>query len=107
MAPLKKDLIIIGNGMVGYKFCEKLIEKKGNEVYNITVFGEEPRPAYDRVHLSEYFAGKTADDLLMADASWYKENHITLHTGDPVLAINRLSKTITSSKGYEMSYDKL
>lgn len=107
MAPLKKDLIIIGNGMVGYKFCEKLIEKKGNEHYNIIVFGEEPRPAYDRVHLSEYFTGKTADDLLMANAQWYKDNHITLHTGDPIQSINRLSKTVSSAKGYEISYDKI
>lgn len=51
-------LVVVGNGMVGYKFCEKFVTKKGSENYQITVFGEEPRRAYDRVHLSEYFAGK-------------------------------------------------
>ena len=56
-------VIVVGNGMVGYKFCEKFIAKSGHEEYQITVFGEEPRRAYDRVHLSEYFAGKSADDL--------------------------------------------
>ena len=52
-------VIVVGNGMVGYKFCEKFIAKSGQEKYQITVFGEEPRRAYDRVHLSEYFAGKS------------------------------------------------
>jgi nitrite reductase (NADH) large subunit len=57
----QKQIIVIGNGMVGYKFCEKMISKSKD--FNITIFGEEPRRAYDRVHLSEYFNGKSADDL--------------------------------------------
>jgi nitrite reductase (NADH) large subunit len=105
MTTHKKNLVIIGNGMVGYKFCEKLIEKKGGDLFNIIVFGEEPRPAYDRVHLSEYFSGKTADDLLMAPANWYADNHITLHTSDPALSINRHNKTVTSFSGNEIGYD--
>ena len=79
------NILIIGNGMVGYKFCEKLIAKASPNQFNITVFGEEVRPAYDRVHLSEYFAGKSAEDLTMAPASWYAENNITLHLGDPIV----------------------
>jgi nitrite reductase (NADH) large subunit len=59
-------VIVVGNGMVGYKFCEKFITKSGHEKYQITVFGEDPRRAYDRVHLSEYFAGMSADDLSMS-----------------------------------------
>ena len=58
------NIIVVGNGMVGYKFCEKLVSKSSR--FNIVVFGEEPRRAYDRVHLSEYFNGKTADDLSMS-----------------------------------------
>src|SRR3546814_6330940 len=69
------EVIVIGNGMVGYKFCEKLRKKAGVHQIRITVYGEEPRPAYDRVHLSEYFNGKSADDLLMAPASWRSEEH--------------------------------
>ncbi len=61
-------VVVVGNGMVGYKFCEKLIAKAKGINFEITVFGEEPRPAYDRVHLSEYFAGKTAEDLTMTAA---------------------------------------
>jgi len=100
-------IVIVGNGMVGYKFCEKLIDKSSSDQFQITVFGEEARPAYDRVHLSKYFAGKSADDLTMAPASWYAENNITLHLADPVAQIDRTSKTILSHKGFSVSYDVL
>jgi nitrite reductase (NADH) large subunit len=93
--------------MVGYKFCEKLIAKTGSHQFNITVFGEEVRPAYDRVHLSEYFAGKSAEDLSMAPATWYAENNITLHLGDPIAQINRTEKTVDSHKGLTVPYDIL
>ncbi|MEO6631113.1 MAG: hypothetical protein ABIN13_05300, partial [Mucilaginibacter sp.] len=73
----KPTIIVVGNGMVGYKFCEKLVSK--TSAFNIIVFGEEPRRAYDRVHLSEYFAGKSADDLSMSSASWYADHDIQLH----------------------------
>lgn len=100
-----KTIVVIGNGMVGYKFCEKLIAK--SQHFNIVVFGEEPRRAYDRVHLSEYFNGKTADDLSMSSENWYTENNISLHLGDPVLEINRLNKTVHSQKGLLIAYDYL
>ena len=101
------NILIIGNGMVGYKFCEKLITKASPNQFNITVFGEEVRPAYDRVHLSEYFAGKSAEDLTLAPASWYAENDITLHLGDPIAQINRAAKTVDSHKGLTVPYDIL
>ena len=88
-------IVIIGNGMIGYKFCEKLIAKTTNQL-EMTVFGEEVRPAYDRVHLSEFFSGKSASDLSLAPASWYVDNNITLYLGDPVQHINRANKTIRS-----------
>src|SRR6188508_914137 len=99
-------ILIIGNGMVGYKFCEKLIAKTPGQ-HEITVFGEEIRPAYDRVHLSEFFSGKSASELSLATASWYAENNITLYLGDPVQHINRSGKTIRSFHGIETSYDVL
>lgn len=102
-----KKIIIIGNGMIGYKFCEKLIQKNNTYKYSLTVYGEEARPAYDRVHLSEFFAGKTAADLTMADVSWYAENDIQLHLGDPVVAIDREAKTVLSHSGRTESYDVL
>ncbi len=100
------QIVVIGNGMVGYKFCEKLIAKAPHQ-FQITVFGEEIRPAYDRVHLSEFFAGKSADDLSMAPASWYEENGIKLHLGDPVQTIDRTNKKVISFHGIITHYDVL
>ena len=99
-------VIVIGNGMVGQKFCEKLIAKRPEQL-ELTIFGEETLPAYDRVHLSEYFAGKTVQDLCMKPMSWYPENGITLHLGDPVVEIDRGKKTATSFDGKQLSYDYL
>jgi nitrite reductase (NADH) large subunit len=101
------NIVIVGNGMVSYKFCEKLLARQNNSSFNITVFGEETRPAYDRVHLSEYFAGKSADDLTMAPANWYADNNIQLYLGDPVQKIDPTQKTITSFHGITVSYDVL
>lgn len=101
----KKNIVIIGNGMVGFKFCEKLLSK--SDKFNIVVFGEEPRVAYDRVHLSEFFSGKSADDLSMAPLQWYNEKGITLHLGDAVQTIDRQTQLIYSAKGITQSYDYL
>jgi nitrite reductase (NADH) large subunit len=99
-------IVIVGNGMVGYKFCEKLVGKTGHD-FTITVFGEEMRPAYDRVHLSGYFASKTADDLSLASRQWYSNNNINLYLGDPVQAIDRQAKTVRSHSGLIVPYDYL
>ncbi|MGL6267029.1 MAG: FAD-dependent oxidoreductase, partial [Chitinophagaceae bacterium] len=99
-------IVVIGNGMVGYKFCEKLIAKSTSQI-QITVFGEEIRSAYDRVHLSDYFSGKSAEDLLLAPISWYTENNITLHLGDPIQKIDRVQKKVISFHGIEVYYDRL
>ncbi len=98
-------IIVVGNGMVGYKFCEKL--RSRSKDVQIVVYGEEPRPAYDRVHLSSYFSGSTADDLLMAPASWYADNDISLHTGELVVGIDRNNKSIKTHTGREDHYDFL
>ena len=100
-------VIVVGNGMVGFKFCEKFISKLGKEKYQITVFGEEPRRAYDRVHLSEYFAGKTADDLSMSTLNWYSENNIILNTSELITDINREQKTIHTHLEKIHTYDYL
>lgn len=101
-------VVVIGNGMVGYKFCEKLVAKEKNgQQFTVTVFGEEPRVAYDRVHLSAYFDGKTADDLTLAPQSWYAENDITLYLTDPVVDIDRERKQVRSHHGLVVPYDYL
>ena len=104
---MKEKIIVIGNGMVGYKFCERLTEKDTENKFEITTFCEEPRPAYDRVHLSAYFDGKTVEDLTMAKIEWYEEHGIIIHIGDKAVSIDRENKTVTSEKGVNIPYDKL
>ena len=99
-------VIIIGNGMVGYKFAEKLVAKAPG-AFDIVIFGEESRPAYDRVHLSAYFDGKSADDLSLAPANWYSDHHITLHLGDPVQSIDTVNKKVLAHSGLVADYDYL
>lgn len=100
-----KRVIVAGNGMVGFKFCEKL--RTLSPEIEIIVYGEEPRPAYDRVHLSDFFSGSGPDDLLMAPASWYSDNQITLYVGELVTKIDRATKTITTHTGRTDRYDYL
>ncbi|WP_236977762.1 nitrite reductase large subunit NirB [Membranihabitans maritimus] len=102
-----KHIIVIGNGMVGYKFCEKLEAKGGLNSYNVTVFGEEARPAYDRVHLSEYFSGKSAEDLGLCNPNWYGDVGIRLKTSELVTEVDTEKKTILSHKGKQYNYDYL
>jgi len=103
----KKNLIVIGNGMVGHKFLELMIAKGANHTWNIITFCEEPRVAYDRVNLSSYFSGKTAADLSLVEPGLYQENGIQIHIGDKAVAINSEQKTVTSANGVSIAYDKI
>lgn len=103
--PLK--VVVVGNGMVGYKFCEKLLTKMGGGLFSITVIGEEPRPAYDRVHLSAYFSGTSVEELTMAPASWYADNGIQLLTGECVVKLDSTAHFIQTHTGLKIEYDKL
>lgn len=102
-----KNIIVVGNGMVGYKFCEKLVSLDAEKKYNLIVFGEEPRPAYDRVHLSEFFENQDATALELAPKSWYEENDISLITNEYVSDINRAEKSITTKSKKTYHYDYL
>ncbi|WP_405610765.1 nitrite reductase large subunit NirB [Polaribacter sp. Asnod1-A03] len=102
-----QTVIVVGNGMVGYKFCEKFVQASKNKEYKIIVFGEEPRPAYDRVHLSEFFENQDAKALEMAPAEWYKENGIDLVVDEMVSDIQRETKTIITAKNRVLNYDYL
>ncbi|UOY08943.1 nitrite reductase large subunit NirB [Muricauda sp. SCSIO 64092] len=100
-------IVVIGNGMVGYKFCEKLVGLAKPGALDITVFGEEPRPAYDRVHLSAYFENRDARSLELAPASWYGDNGIALITNQYVSDIDKENKTIQTKSGETHTYDQL
>ena len=102
-----QTIIVVGNGMVGYKFCEKFAAKSKSKDFKVIVFGEEPRPAYDRVHLSEFFENQDAKALELAPSEWYSENNIDLIVDERVSEIHRVSKTITTAKNKVLSYDYL
>ncbi|MDF7799189.1 FAD-dependent oxidoreductase [Pontiellaceae bacterium B1224] len=107
MSEKKKQVVIIGNGMSGFRFCEKLLEYDAHHEYSITVLGDELIPAYDRVSLSKLFAGKSDTDLILAESRWYDYYKIDLKLGSRAASINRTEKTVTSKGGKIYSYDHL
>ncbi|HHZ69397.1 MAG TPA: nitrite reductase large subunit [Methylococcaceae bacterium] len=104
---VKKTLVVIGNGMVGQNFLETLVTSSAYADYQVVTFCEEPRVAYDRVHLSEFFSGKSADDLSLVESGFFDKNNITLHLGDRALRIDRDNKQVVSQKGEKIAYDKV
>lgn len=103
----KIKLVVIGNGPVGHNFLEYLVESGQSENYQVTVFGEEPLPAYDRVHLTSWFKNQSVDDINMVKDGFYPANNFILHTGDKVTQIDRFKRLVISESGLEVSYDKI
>ena len=93
--------------MVGQRFLETLAERQLTEEYEVITFCEEPRPAYDRVHLSEYFGGKSAEELSMVVDGFFESAGITTYIGDRVTEIDRCKKIVISAMGRQLQYDKL
>ena len=96
-------IIVIGHGMVGHKFVESLAAAAPQ--VRITVLGEEPRPAYDRVHLSEFFAGKTADELSLVAPGFFERANLDLRLNAKVVAIDRAARTVALAGGEVLAYD--
>ncbi len=104
---MKKKLVLIGNGMAGLRTVEELL-KLDPELYDITVFGAEPHPNYNRIMLSPMLAGeKTLREIVLNTLEWYEENGITLITDDPVVKIDRVRQEVTSKNGVVAPYDRL
>src|SRR5688572_7287458 len=100
----KPVLVVVGNGMVGHHFCEKLAELKVTERFKVIVFGEEPRVAYDRVHLTEFFATRKPESLALAGREFYTERDIELRTGERVDTIDRDKRVLTTDRGRTLAY---
>lgn len=101
----RRTIVVIGNGMVCQRFCERLRQLGCNDA--LVVFGEEPRPAYDRVKLTSYYEKSSADELLMAPLTWYVENDIELVLNQTVTALNVDAKTVSTASGTTREYDVL
>jgi nitrite reductase (NADH) large subunit len=103
----KERLVLIGNGMAGVRTLEELL-KLAPQMYDITVFGSEPHPNYNRIMLSPVLAGeKTIDDIVLNDRAWYADNGITLNTGDAITRIDRVARKVITTSGQEIPYDRL
>ncbi|MEK4189785.1 nitrite reductase large subunit NirB [Paenibacillus sp. FSL L8-0494] len=106
MAAKREKLILVGNGMAGIGTLEQILKLGG--AYDITVFGSEPHPNYNRIMLSYVLEGsKTINDIILNDWNWYEDNNITLHTGTTVTRIDEHSKQVIADNGMAVSYDKV
>jgi len=103
----REKLVVIGNGMAGMRTVEELLRRDPLR-YQITVFGTEPHVNYDRIALSSVLAGeKEIGQITINPLDWYGKNGIRLFAGDPVVALDREARTVTSESGRVESYDRL
>ncbi len=101
----RRNVVVIGNGMVGQRFCEQLVGRDTDRQFRLITFCEEPRAAYDRVGLTSFFAHRDAQKLMMTKMAWYQANGVELHIGDRASDIDRRAKVVRSDKGVEVAYD--
>ncbi len=107
----KSKLVMVGNGMAGVRTLEELL-KVAPDLYDITVFGAEPHPNYNRILLSPVLAGEqTLDKIVLNSWDWYREKHITLHAGQKVTQVDRVKRIVravdAAGRVTEVEYDRL
>jgi len=103
----KMKLVVVGNGMAGMRTVEELL-KIAPELYDITVFGDEPYPNYNRIMLSPVLANEqTIDDIILNSREWYADNNIMLHTSARVNKIDRKNRVVYATDGTSAEYDRL
>ncbi|MFE4961596.1 nitrite reductase large subunit NirB [Streptomyces sp. NPDC056660] len=100
-------IVLVGHGMVGQRFLEALAERGLTATHRVVVLCEEPRPAYDRVALTSYFTGTSADELSMTDLEFIDAHGIELYLGDPADTVDRAARTVTARSGRVFGYDTL
>src|SRR5437870_8665079 len=103
----KMKLVMVGNGMAGVRTLEELL-KIAPDLYDITVFGAEPHPNYNRILLSPVLAGEqTLADIVLNPREWYEANGIRLHLGHKVEKIDRIARAVVADDGTREPYDRL
>lgn len=103
----KLKLVMVGNGMAGVRTLEELIKLDADK-YDITVFGAEPHPNYNRILLSPVLAGEqTINDIILNTFEWYEQNNITLHVSKTITQIDRLKREVVAADGTREAYDRL
>ena len=105
--PQKPKLVVIGNGMAGARLLEDVLAL-APDVFDVTVFGDEPYGNYNRILLSHVLSGQeTDDDIFLNTIDWYEENDITLYAGVRVTRVDRFAKVVFSDDGRTTPYDRL
>lgn len=99
-------IVVVGHGMVGHKFLESLADS-GLAEAQVTVLCEEPRAAYDRVHLSAFFSGTSADELSLVEPGFFERTGFTLRLAARAASVDRRARTVTTADGEVLPYDKL
>ncbi|MEK3706402.1 nitrite reductase large subunit NirB [Paenibacillus sp. FSL R7-0198] len=103
----RRKLVIIGNGMAGVKCVEEIIALEP-DTYEIVIYGNEPRPNYNRIMLSKVLQGEhSLQDIIINDWSWYAEHQIRLCAGETVRRIDTRGKYIETESGLRETYDVL
>jgi nitrite reductase (NADH) large subunit len=102
----RPSIVVVGHGMVGQRLIEACVERDVHLTHRITVIGEEPRLAYDRVHLSSVFDGTTADELTLQPAEWFDAHDVEVVRGRKVTSIDREARTLALDDGSELGYDR-
>ena len=108
MNPLeKKSLVIIGHGMVGNHLCQELVRLGLHKTHRVMIFGEEPTLAYDRVHLSEHFYGRSFNDLILSSVEWFQKHEIEVFTREAVTQVDHRERCVLTDAGKKVFYDTL
>jgi nitrite reductase (NADH) large subunit len=108
--PTPRHLVLVGYGMVGHRLVEALLTRDRHAAWTVTVLGEEPRPAYDRIALSSLFAGRTEAELRLPDLVWQQDSdrvRVRVWTSDAVVGIDRDTRVVTTKSGATLGYDAL
>src|SRR5687768_160196 len=103
---MARKIVVVGHGMVGQRFLETVVAGDARDLA-ITMLAEEPRLAYDRVNLSKFFSGSSVSDLTLTTREFFDKSGIELYSGDPVAAIDRANRRVTTRSGAEYEYDVL
>jgi nitrite reductase (NADH) large subunit len=102
---LVMKLVVVGNGMVGHRLIEQL--EASRDAFEISVLCEEPRAAYDRVHLTSFFSGKTAEDLSLVEPGFFERAGVALSLSERAVSIDRERRIVRTCRGRELCYDRL
>ncbi|PLS08168.1 NADPH-nitrite reductase [Bacillus halotolerans] len=103
----KKQLVLVGNGMAGVRAIEEILNVS-KDAFQITIFGSEPHPNYNRILLSKVLQGDTdIKDITLNDWNWYEENNIQLYTNETVIKVDTENKTVITDANRIQPYDEL